>query len=631
MDSFKQRVKKVTIFDDRLLQRTPTYAIQRGCQDMKMNIVPASSSNADNIQCLIQPSSYRTNVDKYISVSTDIFGWFNVQLTAGGAGDVAVGANIFTFGRDGAPCAFPLHNGCVKNIEVEINDQKFSIDSENVNKFIFRMMNSEKLSMERTCPSMLDKLACYNDGYATGSGINVLGTYYDSVPSDKICNGAYQIQFTDATGAVLTQNTALNNVAVYTTAYNYVAATNQIQTVADINAGQNAIFTVYYKLTTTEALICPPLAFDELFYKEASLFEIKNIQVDINIKNNVSVMRNISSANTAVNLASCIITSQGLNSSATQAVNTGAPFGNCRFISYFLTPPLDVQQPSECVVPWMEYLRTKTAGSANLAAGNTDTVQSAVIPLAGVQDFIVVSVTPSYNTASNKNPNAPYTEADWNLKINGIALDYGNKQTMLSTFLPMDFFKMSVQNGLQNMDWLQFSGLANTTQNGTTKQIPTVGSVIVLKPGVDFPLEEGGLCSGCPTRTTMQLTVNYTNQSAWPVNPVLNVISVNSGFVRFMNGESIIEKFPVSPAEVLSHGEIVPSMPLKRLVGAGVLNHSNTSILHKGHHHKHHQGGASHSAGSSPHSAGSSPHSAGKKKHSKTHSKKHASRRAYKE
>ena len=49
MDSFKSRVKKVTVFDDRLIQKAPVYAINRGCQDMKINIVPASSSNASNM------------------------------------------------------------------------------------------------------------------------------------------------------------------------------------------------------------------------------------------------------------------------------------------------------------------------------------------------------------------------------------------------------------------------------------------------------------------------------------------------------------------------------------------------------------------------------------------------------
>lgn len=68
MENFKSRVRKVTVFDDRLIQKNPTYAIQRGCQDVKMNIVPASSSNADQIQVLIQPPSYRTCVDRYISI-----------------------------------------------------------------------------------------------------------------------------------------------------------------------------------------------------------------------------------------------------------------------------------------------------------------------------------------------------------------------------------------------------------------------------------------------------------------------------------------------------------------------------------------------------------------------------------
>ena len=636
MDSFKSRVRKAHVWDDRLIQKAPVYAINRGCQELKMNVIPASSSSASNIQCLIQPPSYRTMVDRYISISTDIMGFFDVTLnSAVGANAVATGTPIFVFGRDGAPCAFPLHQGCLYNMDVEINDQKFSIDSQQVNQYLLRMMNSKKLAMERTCPNALDKLVNYNDGYATGSGINVLGTYYDSVPSESIANGAFPIFLTDANGNVLSGNNDIPIPATNgnPTAYKYNGASGQIVTTADITGtaaggGGNppatagsATFRVYYKLNTTEALICPPLVFDELFYKESSLFEIKNIQVDMNIRNSgISIIRAIANTNSITNLVSVQINNQGLNSSATATVSTGAPFSNCRFVSYFLTPPVDVSLPSECVVPYMEYIRTQTAGAPNLASLAQGKIVSSVIPLAGVGDKILIAVSP------DKYQNAPSfaQESNWNLQINSVTLDYGNKQVMLSTLLPQDLYKLAVQNGLQNTDWLQWNGQAVISQAGVTKLVPTVGSLIILTPGIDFPLEEG-LVSGCPVRTTMQVTVNYTNQSAWTVNPVLTVINCNSGFVRFMNGESVIEKFPVSPAEVLGGGENIPSMQLKRLVGAGVHSNFNHRLLHKAHHKFKKYGGAT------PHSAGAS-HTGGEggaKRHSKKQSKRGASRRAY--
>jgi hypothetical protein len=82
----------------------------------------------------------------------------------------------------------------------------------------------------------------------------------------------------------------------------------------------------------------------------------------------------------------------------------------------------------------------------------------------------------------------------------------------------------------------------------------------------------------------------------------------------------------VSPAEVLSGSEVVPSMPLKRLVGAGVHRHANNRILHHGHH-KHKSGKGTVPSGGSGHSH--SGGDGGAKRHSKKHSKKGASRRAY--
>ena len=234
--------------------------------------------------------------------------------------------------------------------------------------------------------------------------------------------------------------------------------------------------------------MCSPLIYDEIFYKESSFFELKNIALNINIKNNINMIRNITSGSPLVTNAIApnltnggrVVTAQGLNANAAN----GTPFGSCKFISYFLTPPLDIVQPSECVVPYMEYIRTKCQGSA-VAAGATGEITSSVIPLSGVQDYIALFVNPSIYGASNQN--APFTEGNFNLAITDLSLDYGNKQNMLSSFLPMDFYKLAVSNGLSNTDWIQWSGYATVSSAGVTKQIPTVGSIILLKPGIDFP------------------------------------------------------------------------------------------------------------------------------------------------
>ena len=258
MDSFKSRVKKVTVFDDRLVQKSPVYAINRGCQDMKINVIPASSSNASNIQCLIQPPSYRTNVDKYISISTDIFGYVNVRLAAAGGAVVGATTPILVWGRDASPQAFPLHQGCVYNMDVEINDQKFQIDSDSINQFILRMMNSKKLAMERTCPNMLDKLVNYNDGYAVGSGSTV--TQATSRTTGVTINAITgSITLVSAAGSTTYQSFTVTNSAV--TAKDVIIVNQQtgtdlyIMSVTNIAAGSFKISFATTGGTTTETPI----------------------------------------------------------------------------------------------------------------------------------------------------------------------------------------------------------------------------------------------------------------------------------------------------------------------------------------------------------------------------------------
>jgi hypothetical protein len=619
-NNFRQRLRKVAVIDNRLKQEQPAYAVNIGPLYERYNKTPASSSNKNGIQVTIEPPGYNTHIERLILQKNDILGFIDVKLTAAGGAAIAANTPIFIFGRDGAPKAYPMNLHAIGNVTTSINGVQFSMDSKNLNRHIMRMINSDKHNLEQTCPSMLDKLVSYDDGFATSSSINVLGSYLDSVPGSKITNGSYPVVFTDSSGTVPALDTAFTGPA-YLTDYKYVSASGQVQVATDIAAAANATFRLYYKIQgNTEPIVNAPFVYNDIWNKNGSLFEVKNIKHEIEIKNSVNLIGNVPSAAVGVaNVANSAIINQGLN---ILAPNT--PFPNCEFLAKFLDLPLTVQRPPECIIPYLSYDRVPKSQTASLGSGQSTSITSDLMQIGTVQDLIKITVSPSQY--SNAGATTPFVEGQWNCAIQSVSLDYGNTTGLLTNATPYDLFKMSCQNGLQGMDYLQWSGSANigsVTLPSTIDSpafpgvIPTVGSELVIRPGVDFALPEG-LVSGMGCRTTMQVTVTFKNQSAWSIFPELNVINVNSNFVRFFNGDGFIERNILTIEDVLRPHDVIDQMSLKRLVGAGVYNQTNNMQVHKvpKSHHV--------SAGSTKLSAGNTKLSAAGTKSSKKVSKKYS-------
>lgn len=156
--------------------------------------------------------------------------------------------------------------------------------------------------------------------------------------------------------------------------------------------------------------------------------------------------------------------------------------------------------------------------------------------------------------------------------------------------------------------------------------VATCGGPLYLRPGVDIGID--GLVSGQNIRQQFQITVTFTNQSAWNITPKLNIVYPVSTFAIFENGQCSKVNYPIKSADLFSATEVVPSMHLVRKIGGGALNRMNNRILrhHNSMHHVMHHGGES---GGSPHSGGSAHSGGAKQRKPRKARSKSASRRAY--
>lgn len=323
-ESFRANLKKVLVPDDRLIQRSPAYAMNVGPQNVKVNYTPANATSVDNVQWTVLPPSYNTRTDRFACIQGFINYYFDVTLTAGAGGGVS--GDIWSFGSDGGVSAFPLHLECLDNNKCNMNDEDFTINSADVNLSIMRTMNAKKLYYQRSTPSSLDRVVNYNDAAATTGGMNVLGGYLDS-SADRVNNGSYPVFFTDSTGKILTSDSTIAAANGNPTSYAYTVANNQIKPSVAVGTGTSATFRIFCKIPIDEPAIMNPFVFDEIYMKESSLFEIKSYTVDYNMKNRLRLIKQCALTPNVTNLASLQIIGQGFNSIA-----AAGPFEKFNFV-----------------------------------------------------------------------------------------------------------------------------------------------------------------------------------------------------------------------------------------------------------------------------------------------------------
>jgi hypothetical protein len=185
------------------------------------------------------------------------------------------------------------------------------------------------------------------------------------------------------------------------------------------------------------------------------------------------------------------------------------------------------------------------------------------------------------------------SQADWMLPIQGISVNFDNFAGLLSSHTTEQLYKMSVHNGLE-MDWAQWSGVGKSTTpnaNNTVNagllapssklgaNIPTVGSMLVLKPGRDIVLQAGQAPS-LVGNFVLQFNLTVGNYFNKDVQPQIVVITANSGFFETIKGSSRVVKGVLTEQDIIS-APVAPEATtggLTRAVGGSVMGRLGNSM-----------------------------------------------------
>lgn len=540
-------VMKQAVFDARIVQLPPRYAVEKGALSVASAPFNAISATSSQHSYQVNVPSQNVFVDRAIDWSSTVF--LKMGINAG----VANGVPVLTFGSNCALSAFPLHE-LTQTMTATINDTSVVINTDTVLHEVLRLTDYKKNRLVRHCPTMLDRYAFYND--ANNAINSPLSSYFEAVSSDEVPNGAwYNIQFTDSNGAVLVGNTTYADTLFGGANIPVTGGIPQ----TDARVGGN--YSVFIRFFSSEKLVLSPFIFADSCEYEVGLFGVNNIQMVFNMKSNPSRVLRIENSGTN---ARTVVVGQPISYNE---VSSGGAFQNSKISIQFLTPSLDLPLPQKSVVPFSEFPRYITTGQSALAGAGEPTrqIQSQTIVLPQIPDMFLIYCKPSTYVDALA-PATPNT-ADYYFPITQISLNFDNFAGLMSSMTPEQLYQMSAHNGLE-MDWAEWVGQARRSDTGGLVQ--TVGGFLVIRPGIDFGLQ-AGQASSLIGNYTLQFQCSISNAFGSTASPVLFVIAVNSGFFETLAGSSRIIKGVLSEADIISAEPVLEMSRdgLKRIVGNG--------------------------------------------------------------
>ena len=547
-------IAKQAVFDPRIVQSGARYAVDKGALSLTNSPYNAIAASASQHTYNINVPSQNVFVDRAMDWSSYVL--LSSAVTVNPAVAPLPGSGVYEpilrFGKDAALAPFPLHQ-LTATLTATINDTTTVINLDTVLNEVLRLTDYKKNRLPRTCPSMLDKWASYNDA-ALGIN-NPLASYSDSTEPAEMPNGAWgQVAFCDPTGIPLSGSGSY--------VYGGVTVVYQAGMPVRGNAVTDPVggYPLFIRFYTTEKLVLSPFVFGDAYEYNTGLFGINNIQLVMNLRAGAAVSRVLRNTTTY---------GRALASVALANFAGGSPFSEAKVNVQFLTPSLDLPLPAKSVVPFMEFPRYISNNYPQLPAGQSTTLQSQTIVLPQIPDALIIYAKPSQY--------ADTTQGDWYMPITKLSVNFDNFAGLLSSHTTEQLYHMTVHNGLE-MDYNEWRGKAFNT-NGS--MIQTVGGFLVLKPGQDITLQSGQAAS-LIGNFTLQFQATIENNSGSAASPVLYVIAVNSGFFETLAGSSRIIKGVLSEADIIS-AEPAPEggrADLDRIVGGGFFSRLG-SILSK--------------------------------------------------
>ena len=530
--------KTTLIKDGRLADITDqlSYAVASGASSNTYQQFSAVSTSNSSMTFNIQVPSENIVVSREVLVQSDIY--FTLTIS-----NVPVADTAFNYGETDAFQAFPL-NSLFTTCSAQINNTNVSSNLQDILPAILRLNNNRELYRYNGMTPCLPDQAYKSFADAVGASNNPLGDFSDqSYDGDLIPRGAFPCALT-----------LVHNI------------TGGGQDASPVSTNVADTFVITGMVKVTEPLLgLSPFIYGDAVYNKQGLVGINAMSFVFNIDSSCKRFWSTASSGYTYNIAL-----------GTQAQQN--PFQNTRMLVNFLsTQPTDLISARN-VVPYMDlprYLSLQSSTGA-LNAGASATYNSQNIQINQLPDYFIISVRKPMSSQTIKDSSTFF-------KINSVSVNLNNTSGLLSSALPEDLWRISVNNH-STQSWAEFSGSVNQADNATGVGTPvsTTGSLLILSPAYDLSLPDY-LSSGSIGQYNFQFQINCTNIDSVAVVPEICIICVNSGIFTTIAGSSniytgILTKQMVLDAKTNEESlDPVSSVQYTRMVGGSMMNRIATA------------------------------------------------------
>lgn len=517
-------INPIVIKDSRIenISDTVGYGVFSGASTSTYQQFPAVSSSSSQIIFNCPIPSENTLIDRSVLIQAT----YRIKLTIT---NVPNKSTAFSYGNGESFQAFPI-NSSIKNMTATINNNSFSINSQDVLQQLIKLIDVRELQKYNgMCPTMPD-IYFNNYGNVAGNNADVTGDLlksgYDNFMVPRGSHALKSITVQHLVGGAL-KDTSLTST----------------------NATD--VFNVYLESEFTEPLFLSPFLFggkDD--FNNQALTGINNISLVINL--DTSLKRFFSSNSTFdINIQFA----------------EDNPITDAKLLFNFLTIQETDKIKRRNIVNYIDYPVFISNNESILNNGLTRTIVSNNYQLNQIPDLLIIACRRTYRDITIKQTNSY-------LPIRNISINFNNSSCLLSSATPQNLWRMSRINGSQQ-SWNEFWGYAGKSNSTPANNIignytiSTSGSLIVINPARDLSLPYY-LSNGSIGSYNIQFKIDVINNTGVDIYPEIVLITANSGIMVNDSGNTdiytgLLTKELVVNANINKFS--IPSASYNRLVG----------------------------------------------------------------
>jgi hypothetical protein len=399
----------------------------------------------------------------------------------------ALGFEIVSANAD-APRSFPLSRA-LSSATAQIGNANVSMQTGNVIDLLLRSMKREDLAeYQDGCPTAQDNAQTY-EAYAATQGLNVLGSYSQSVCKDDFSRGYFDVFVEPAT-----------------------------------NTGGGKVWTQRVEFKVFEPVLLSPFVFSKI--NHSSLIGLTNINLTYNFGNKDMVWSG--TYPTYTNAGNTVkATNLTMDVQFAPLSNTGSGVSDAKLWVEFISPSTLMEIPKQIAYSYYDVQSWTTNGGTNTKYGTMTTINSDNVQLKVVPKLIFVAVRPTQGLKKYYQPDAYF-------RIENASVNFANTTGLLASASPYALYQMCKKNGL-NYEFRQWHGKFGSLNKGalTGAAIPSgCGSVLIINPAEDLGLNDE-LAAGVMGAYNLQIQLQVENinpgQTADTTEYEMVIVTVNDG------------------------------------------------------------------------------------------------------